>query len=235
MFIAHYFTVQAAVESDTLVQVQKLFKTQYPEITFKLDSSSNYNAYATWTKDNKPQIVFTKGVLNHNLMNKNVLMLLICHELGHFYGHSPKQKRGRSNKESWSSAEGQADFYATAVCMKKFKNDSANKNIQLNPEICQTTTCQSTLNASLTLTQIFAEIKFWSYGLSIFEKDFSVAYSTIFTHPNPQCRLDTLIAGLRCKKILKTKGNAKTLLTCEDKEFAQPACWFSSSTFEDTL
>src|SRR5690606_4595293 len=82
-------------------------------------ADKNINAYASLDMEDNPIINITGGMLTHPEMTSDAIGLIICHELGHFYGGSPKKLRGRSTKRSWSSAEGQADYFATAHCMKK--------------------------------------------------------------------------------------------------------------------
>ena len=77
------------------------------------------NAYATLDDSGNPKVNITYGMYKHNKMNVNVLKLLVCHELGHAFGGLPKQNRGNSELKSWSTAEGQADYYSILECAKK--------------------------------------------------------------------------------------------------------------------
>jgi hypothetical protein len=84
----------------------------------------------------------------------------------------------------------------------------------------------------MLLSQMYAKIKLWNYELSFTRKDFSTAYSTIYAHPNPQCRLDTLIAGLLCKESMSLDMNEQKFTTCKDTDYRQPHCWIAPTTFE---
>lgn len=218
----------------------QIIKKYYPQIEIKIEDSEKYNAYATWSSDNKPKIVITNAVLRNELITTDVLALLICHELGHFYADSPKQRRGNTQKLSWSSAEGQADYYASSICMKKIINDlpkyEVNNDIKSKlsfPSNCKSDHCYRILTASMNLTKMFAKIKHWNYELSLTRKDFSTAYTTIYNHPNPQCRLDTLVMGYLCPSNITIEQGREMYMTCSQPQFRQPQCWLAPTTFED--
>ena len=80
-------------------------------------------------------------------MSKDVLNLVLCHELGHFDGGLPKKFRGYSQMLSWSSAEGQADYFSTSVCFREVieseapgpTNSAPSYEAELSPsQICKT-------------------------------------------------------------------------------------------------
>jgi hypothetical protein len=196
-------------------------------------NESKLNAYATRDDYNNPIINITAGLANHDLITKDSLSLIICHELGHFLGGAPKKIRGRSTKRSWSSAEGQADYYATAYCMKKVlkvmdKNNTNTKMNEQNLEICSSLECNRVALASLNLARVYAEIDFFSGDLSLTQTDDYTTYDTIYGHSNPQCRLDTMISGLRCPRSESIQFDDKDPLqsACRLPEFRRPRCWY---------
>ncbi len=64
----------------------------------------------------------------HKYLTTDGLAMVACHEIGHFLGGEPKKLRGRSNKKSWSSAEGQADYYAARCLEVYFSKGSETEN-----------------------------------------------------------------------------------------------------------
>jgi Zn-dependent peptidase ImmA (M78 family) len=205
------------------------------QINFLWDEA-NLNAYATRDQNNNPIINITGGLANHDLITKDSLSLILCHEIGHFLGGAPKKLRGRSTKKSWSSAEGQADYYATAFCIKKVLKSMSNqqttksklKSTDQISKICNTPICNRVAAASLNLAKIYAEIDYFNIELSISRPDDNTTYNTIYGHSNPQCRLDTMISGLRCP-------NSESILfdnldpiqsSCIEPEFRRPRCWY---------
>ncbi len=49
-------------------------------------------------------------------LNLDQFLFIYCHELGHFVGGAPYKKNHGSE---WASTEGQADYWATSVCLRK--------------------------------------------------------------------------------------------------------------------
>lgn len=188
------------------------------DFIIKIENSDRINAFAGYNESEQPQITITQGMLSHPLMDQDVLTLLICHELGHYQGGYPKQFRGRSQKRSWSTAEGQADYFSVAICLKKLK-------LNMNPKEVEKT--------AINLSKIYAEVKFWPYELKADDPDRSIVHTTDLLHPNPQCRLDTFLAALRCPKLKKIKRDSEVFYTCEDESFRQPTCWMAPSILQD--
>lgn len=117
-------------------------------------------------------IVVWGGMLSHSKMTANSLMLLLCHELGHFLGGPPLKSR-----KGWSSTEGQADFFSTNSCLKDLGVDEG-----------------QFIAAALALTAIYAQVSLQTPP-RLDECDQSIVTRTNFGYPGLQCRLDTLVAG----------------------------------------
>lgn len=117
------------------------------------------------------------GMLSHQHMNNDTLLLLLCHELGHFLGGAPLKSRN-----SWSSTEGQADYFSGRNCAHKLGMDE-----------------NTFLNAAVSLTKIYAEVT-REPAPSLDACDSSTVTRINYGYPKVQCRLDTLIAGWRGEK-----------------------------------
>lgn len=149
------------------------------KLNIKLDEKNNdFNAYATIDDNDDALIIVNQGLVNHEEMTTAMLDLFMCHELGHLLGGDPKVVL-RNGKKSWSSVEGQADYFATAECMPKLGH--------ARDEI---------INASVTLTKLIAKMRGYQQLPSTEQVDRSRPGYLVQTHPAPQCRLDTLLAGL---------------------------------------
>ena len=194
--------------------------------------SARKNAFATRDMEDHPIIVVHGGMLRHPLLDSDALAAVLCHELGHFLGGTPKARRGNSQRRSWSSVEGQADYYAATHCLKEiFNNDAENqkKMRSFDPEIRQTAKqrcgddaqCIRIAVAGLKLTRLFAEVKFRPEP-HLHLHDSHQVQETLMHHPSPQCRLDTFVAGARCQE---NEG------VCSEKngqeQAARPRCWFA--------
>lgn len=124
-----------------------------------------------------PVITVLGGMIRHPLMSKNVLSLLLCHELGHYLGGPPLKSRN-----GWSSTEGQADYYAGEKCARE---------LGLNEE--------EFFESALMLTRIYAEVTREGYP-QLDKCDESIVQRTFYGYPKVQCRLDTMIAGWKNEK-----------------------------------
>lgn len=66
---------------------------------------------------NQKEMMILGGTTRVKGMTKDAYATIICHELGHVLGGAPYQT---INGVEWSSAEGQADFFAARVCLPKY-------------------------------------------------------------------------------------------------------------------
>lgn len=149
------------------------------------------------------------GFSRYHLINEEAFILTICHELGHLLGGEPAR--------GLISYEGQSDYFSTLECSKKLFLEITTADAPLGTpaeeEFCQThkskslEECLRHTRGMLSVTSYFAEIINKAFPL-IETPDPSIAPETIFSHPAPQCRLDTLLAGYL--------GNPR------------PRCWFLS-------
>ena len=109
------------------------------------------------------------------------LALILCHEVGHLYGGVPY-----SDETNRLSLEGQADWWATAHCWERVIHQLPGRAGNER---------ERAVAAALTVTAFFASNR--SLPMPRAETpDTSVVSRTNQTHPAPQCRLDTYLAGL---------------------------------------
>lgn len=188
-------------------RIKDLYKK---ELIINIDwENDRVNAHATKDENDNPVVVVRGGMIRHPEMTRDGLLMIICHELGHHYGGAPKKFRGNSNKRSWSSAEGQADYFATNKCLPLIFADGS-ENIQMrargddkNQESARNRCredqyCIRSAMAALVVGKVFASLKpFWE-NPKLDLTDSSQVGVTQYKHPRPQCRLDTYIAGALC-------------------------------------
>jgi len=177
-------------------------------------------AYATLDMQDNLQIIINGGMARHPEMHEDALMLILCHELGHHLGGAPKAFRGTSERRSWSSAEGQADYFATSKCLKKiFHNEEENKlaikkiprdftdrisdkfagsTLTTAENKCQSAGCIRIAYAALSTAKMFATLKIDLSAPKLNQSDKAIVDKTNYGHPSPQCRLDTYLSGFRC-------------------------------------
>lgn len=204
--------------------------------------SDKVNAHATRDDDNNMIIVVRGGLARHQEMSSDGLLLMICHELGHHLGGAPKIFRGTSTLRTWSSAEGQADYFATSKCIGKIFDNDFQKSLLSFPDevqskidhVCEQSSCARVIMAALSVGRVMASLKSGTNPPEIDLKDNSIVAKTIYTHPNPQCRFDTFVAGLNCEdeNYIDFDDEDAQVGACpkEDKS-SRPSCWFSNSNY----
>lgn len=232
------------------------------------------NAYAHRSKGEKIfSIEIMGGIARHPLMTKDALALVICHELGHHFGGAPKKspieiiKPERPEKNdrlklfgigkpkkpktipNWSSTEGQADYYASTKCMKRYlafseengrTYDLSDKNqddivlkkcLEIYKNEKEISYCFYTAYAGLQTAKIFQSLKSNVPNPKFETPAKEIAKSTIEGYPSVQCRLDSFFQGSLCDVdplISPSDKDAKTgyCVSSEKPVGARPKCWF---------
>lgn len=202
-------------------------------------NNERVNAHATRDDDNNLVVVMNGGLARHPEMTKDGFKLMLCHELGHHLGGAPKSFRGKSNLRSWSSAEGQADYFATNKCIRStidsIYDSSVNPELYIEEgiEYCSGKYCERIAMAAVAVSKVFASLKREWVEPRLDKKDKSIVNATNFSHPNPQCRLDTFIAGSNCDQneiIIENSDVSATACFYEEKS-SRPKCWFSRESY----
>jgi hypothetical protein len=145
--------------------------------------SAKVNAEALRLNDDWMIVVFG-GLLRHPRVTEAELLMVLCHELGHHLGGAPTAARG-----GWSACEGQADYWSTQACF-----------LGVLPR-------EDAVQVALNLTQLYATQTSGAMP-DLTCRDLRRPSRTHFGYPSPQCRLDTLVAGLAGEE--------------------RPSCWFVS-------
>jgi hypothetical protein len=145
-------------------------------------------------------------------LTKDALWFTLCHEAGHHLAGAPFNAPA-----DYRSAEGQADFFATQICLRKVWQNDTDENlraaININPafqEECDkawvTTTdralCYREIQAGYSMFSTLAD-QYKQFGVKPPDpnsQDLSkVAQTTVgWMYPSLQCRLDTVVAGALC-------------------------------------
>lgn len=205
------------------------------------------NAFASRDKDRNPQIVITGGMARHPMMTRDAFYSILCHEMGHHFGGAPKMFRGATELRSWSSAEGQADYYAATKCMPyllerlpardefvvldRYKRD-------LLGQVCFSENCLIIAQAAERVAKIFYDIRPQGPRPDILSRDHTEVLRTDHGHPVPQCRLDTFISGANCpidpSVVLDDLNPHLEKGACPTSPFrdgGRPTCWFHPDRF----
>lgn len=168
----------------TLSLARKIFSPLATVSNRRLEIFSDWNS--NWTQSfarrwDTDQVLIYGGIARIPGGTQDSLALLICHELGHLYGGTPY-----SDISNLLSAEGQADWWATNYCWPRFAEQLPSTNPDINDRA---------LKAALVVTAFYAANRNIPAPQPN-TPDATVVEETLLTHPEPQCRLDTYIAGL---------------------------------------
>jgi hypothetical protein len=167
------------------------------------------NAYAeqvgtVWT------VSMFGGLARHKTISPDGFALVVCHELGHHIGGSPRYSGG-----DWASNEGQADYFATLKCLRRVWESEDNAEVvrSLNVPAVLTNACAQQWTeqadrdlcvrgamAGESVAKLFASLS-WATKLPKFDTpDLQEVPVTSENHPGTQCRLDTYFQGALCEK-----------------------------------
>lgn len=204
------FQIERALEYFKTIMQPTVTTRLNKKLVIELDwENPKVNASATRDNLNNPVIQLYGGMTRHPELTKDGLIGILCHELGHHLGGAPKKKRGNTNKRSWSSAEGQADYFAGNKCLPLFYNNpsesinldklSNKKEVDFAESRCgNNPICARTALTGLSMARVFASLKTFNKMPSIEYNDHTEVWETAFSHPKPQCRLDTILSGAIC-------------------------------------
>ena len=186
------------------------------------------------------------GLARHETITRDGFAMVVCHELGHHIGGLPKKKMYWST--TWAANEGQADYFASLKCMRRYMKDDDNVAIVEKMDVPEFVTkkcqesfttqeefaiCQRTSMAGLSLGNLFKVLKKLNKDLKFDTPDPKKVSTTDHNHPAPQCRLDTYFAGALCDKVV-SDGVSETdinkgVCSRERSEVpirTRPLCWF---------
>ena len=145
------------------------------------------------------------GMARRPEMTEDAFMIIVCHEIGHHLAGMPQY-------DEWAAIEGQADFFATHACAKNMWRDERNKNAEFSesvpaiakdkcdsyyPSQSDRDICYRTAVAGEALASLLASLSGKELP-SFLTPDTSEVSRTFRNHPQPQCRLDTYLAGALC-------------------------------------
>lgn len=210
---------------------------------------SDVNAFAQQIKNE--WILYFYGALYRNKhVTDDSMALTVCHELGHLIGGAPYIAGTKM------SVEGQADFWGTSVCLKKYftefpetveiKDGTAKQKCDARYPVDPTekNTCYRSANAAMAMATFLSSMARTTKP-DFDKRNPDIMKTTKQLHPEAQCRLDTYLAGSLCelgetglafeKKLLSenltTDSQCSEEINGEIKKSEQrPTCWFNEYT-----
>lgn len=217
----------SSVTEEIITKFQGNTNFNLENLRIEAGDSKDYLIYATRDMQKKPKVIYSAENFKDFAISELESVILFCHEIGHFKGGTPFKRRGRSQKLSWSSAEGQADYYSTLICLKEFDisklNYRAVEDKKINNEImnlCDDYDCIKVLSSIYHVVKTYQKFTNSHQELTFYGVNTLPPMDTILDYPAPQCRLTTITRGYFCKEANAEKND------CAYREFARPDCWF---------
>jgi len=248
--------------SSIITQIEEIytpiFKSVGKNLIIKKDwEDSVVNAYAKLTGQTA-YVVMSGGLARHPVITNDALALVVCHEVGHHIGGAPtKNIRGFGGPSvSWASNEGQADYWGSLKCMRRYLSTQDNvahiERINVPNEVrrsCEDifhdlnsqTICIRTTLAGHSLANMFRAIRTRNgrtlNELSFTDKDPRVVKDMDDAHPAPQCRLDTYFSGSLCDRDVRERVSYTDLNSgvCTQingyNNGVRPRCWYRPPSY----
>lgn len=227
-------TLYAPVSLSTFKKTLKL--TISPETTIAASALHHQDHLA---------LVVNQGLLDSPRLTPDILRMVLCHELGHLFGGAPRRNIPpewdgpvATDGQSFHSAEGQSDYYASVVCFRRLVRMRPNMQTSIKragPRLtarCDQAWTDAKERALCLRTalagQDFLNLVF-EFPISTENTDSSISPVLIRdTYPSRQCRLDTIINGALCSETFSSALNFSQMEKndCSFQEAKRPLCWY---------
>lgn len=227
-------------------QVKRIYLPIFKQqgMDFRIESSwedDQANAFAG-VRGSEKYVLLYGGYARHPLMTKDAFLSVICHEIGHHLGGFPKKTMG-----SWSSTEGQADYFSTLKCMKLvLKRDPLNTEAEeldvpvdvrkqclaQFSKLDDFQVCLRSAKAAEDHGRVLADLSKKGEVVSLLTPAREKVRTLNLKHPDAQCRVDTKLAGALCNvsPLEPLDDDDETKGTCHFNNFhilgTRPECWF---------
>lgn len=193
-------------------------------------------------------VVIDKGLLETSRLTPDGFRMIVCHELGHLFGgsprrHAPPEWDGPVAHDGLSlmTSEGQADYYASLVCFRKMleleSSESPRPDLErVGPRLkrkCQEEAGFKGLELEMCLRAALAGEDFlkvvFDFPISCEKFDDSITPHLIRDmYPSRQCRLDTIVSGALCseEQPFVLDFNLMENNSCGQTYAERPGCWY---------
>ncbi len=242
------------VFNSVIARIEKIYSPIIKSRGKVLNISGNWddgtvNAYAsqsgrTWS------INLFGGLARHQETTPDSFAMVVCHEMGHHIGGLPKKTSWFG--PMWASSEGQADYYSSAKCVKRYFAEDNNVAIVAEMKIdpiadakCnqvfsgpeEVAMCKRAAMAGLGLGKLFEDLLDLAAPILFSTPDNTVVTQTNTAgYPGIQCRFDTYFAGALCDQDFSVDPdddsvNGSFCATSENYILGvRPTCWYRPSS-----
>ena len=194
------------------------------------------------------------GLARHITMTPDGFALVACHEIGHHLGGLPRKPPWNPMAPPhWSSVEGQADYYGTLKCLRKYfaldNNVEVINDMEVDPYVVERCAeiftededqaiCQRSAMAGLSTANLSRAI-FGGPVIDFQTPDPNFVDETSSSQSSAQCRLDIYLAGALCDKdaSIDVSGTDINQGVCSRVEGysvgVRPMCWYRPGRGKD--
>lgn len=224
--------------NEILDQTEKVYGPIFQKLGKRLvvvrkwtDPTVNAVAYQ---RGNDWHIEMYGGLARHPETTDMGFAAVVGHEIGHHLAGFPMYA-----SNTWASTEGQSDYFATLKYMRKMWRGTSFEPV--NQEIrdrCNSQfangedrqLCYRGASAGDSLGALLASLR-GATRPKMSTPDPSRVSRTLESHPAPQCRFDSYLAGALCpvSEDIDLSRTNETTGACVD-EHHRPYCWFKPST-----
>jgi hypothetical protein len=225
-----------------------IFQSAGRKLVIKRDwTAPVFNAFAQFDEAGNPEILMFGGLARGEGMTPDAMIIVACHEIGHHLGGAPTETGVFFGKPGVMSVEGEADYFATLKCARRvfaaYDDETWIAKELVDPAtiaICyeqfkdpnQVKICARSIAAG---ARLFAAMENASAVLPVpasalnLVTDLSV--TTEWWHPDPQCRISTMVAGAICQRSVDENMSSidPTAGACTIRNQplgARPPCWY---------
>jgi hypothetical protein len=129
MNVANFYIIPA--------KVLGLFRNELTAINYPLELKADWNSpyfgAGVSLYENSFKLMILGGTARMKEMTLDAYAANVCHEVGHVIGGDPKQTITGAD---WASSEGQADFFAATICLKRFyQSEGISNEVDLKNKI----------------------------------------------------------------------------------------------------
>ncbi|MBC7458395.1 MAG: hypothetical protein H7235_08965 [Bdellovibrionaceae bacterium] len=176
---------------------------------------------------------------DHPGLSEDGYAAILCHELGHIFAGAPIYMKDGANL----STEGQSDYWAAAVCLKKLFRAFPEPEIK-TPQASVKSNCDKVYSTNSEQQLCYRVAAAGMNAMNVLHKslidviqndpagfykkpDFS-NHETLFSdrYPTLQCRAETFAAGAFCKTSESKWTSGSTNWACEAEISKRPGCWY---------
>lgn len=206
------------------------------------------NAYAHQKTPGAYTIVMFGGLARHPETTEDAMALVACHEVGHHLGGAPRKvDSAKMHTFMWASNEGQADYWGTMKCLRRYiendDNEAMMKSVNVPADVkekCEAVyknqgevaSCEREALAGLALGRLLNSFAKDAKSVNFMTPDSAVVAQIFDDHPAAQCRLDTYFQASLCDRgytesVSMTDPNTGVCsIRNGDTVGNRPLCWY---------